>query len=281
MTGAVVDRGVSDYCRQLATFAMFSLARLVRTPEHSRRTIALRRLSRQGLFLIAGCGGTIIVLMAVVDVFAINHMPPRGAPQLWLVRIFTDFAKSEYVLLSLGMSLLVIAAIAPLLTGMRRATLGAFALRVQFLFLAVAVPNLIGEAIKGIVGRGRPFVGGSADAFNYSPLVWTEQFASFPSGHAITSFALTFALAAVWPRSRYVMIVYALLIAVSRVLLLAHHPSDVLVGALIGLLGALFVRQWFAVRRLGFVIRGDGSIVSSPGPSCASLKGVAARTFAP
>ncbi len=57
------------------------------------------------------------------------------------------------------------------------------------------------------------------------------------------------------------MIVYALLIAATRLVLLAHHPSDVVAGALIGVVGAMAVRYWFAARRLGFAIHRDGEIV--------------------
>ena len=71
------------------------------------------------------------------------------------------------------------------------------------------MPLLVGELIKWVVGRGRPFVGGEANAFNFAPFAGTEAYASFPSAHAITAFALAFAVAAVWPRARAVMIVYA------------------------------------------------------------------------
>ena len=57
------------------------------------------------------------------------------------------------------------------------------------------------------------------------------------------------------------MAVYALAIAASRLVLLAHHPSDVVAGGLLGVIGAMAVRYWFAVRRLGFAIRDHGEIV--------------------
>jgi membrane-associated phospholipid phosphatase len=57
------------------------------------------------------------------------------------------------------------------------------------------------------------------------------------------------------------MFLYATLIAGSRLVLLAHHPSDVIAGAVIGVIGAMSVRYWFAARRLGFAIRRDGKIV--------------------
>jgi membrane-associated phospholipid phosphatase len=62
---------------------------------------------------------------------------------------------------------------------------------------------------------------------------------------------------------RGVMIVYALLIIASRLVLLAHHPSDVVAGAVIGVVGAMFVQYWFAARQLGFVIGKDGVITPS------------------
>jgi undecaprenyl-diphosphatase len=57
------------------------------------------------------------------------------------------------------------------------------------------------------------------------------------------------------------MFIYAVAIAGSRLVLLAHHPSDVVAGALIGVLCAMAVRYWFAARHLCFSIHGDGHIV--------------------
>ena len=71
------------------------------------------------------------------------------------------------------------------------------------------------------------------------------------------------------------------LIAVSRVVLTAHHPSDVLAGAVFGAVGALLVRDWFAARRLAFVLGPDGAIRPLPGPSFARLKRVARQLLAP
>jgi undecaprenyl-diphosphatase len=77
------------------------------------------------------------------------------------------------------------------------------------------------------------------------------------------------------------MIVYAVLIAISRLVLLAHHPSDVVAGALIGVVGAMLVRYWFAARRLGFAIGRDGVIVPLAGPSLGHLKRVAREPSGP
>jgi len=270
-----------NYPSRLVTLAWLSLGQLVRSPSHSRRAEAARRAARHVLWLSAGLGASIIVLMYVLDAWEIGQMPARGTASLWWVRILTDFGKDEYVLAVLAGLLIAVAIVSPALRGVQRALLLGLGTRLQFIFCAVAVPVLVTEVIKWCVGRGRPFVGGEANVFNFSHFAGTPAYSSFPSGHATTAFALAFAVAAVWPGSRMAMVVYALIIAATRLVLLAHHPSDVVAGALVGDIGAMFVRYWFAARRLGFAIQRDGSIVSLVGPSSGRLKRVARGAFAP
>ena len=250
----------SSYPARLFALVLLSLSQLVRPPSPARRAEAARRLARHSLLAIVVVGGVIVVLMAGFDAREIGMMPPRGTPGLWPVRFLTDFGKDSYVLSLLATMLVVVALVATSLRGTSQARLLRFGLRLQFLFFAVAIPQLPGELFKWIVGRGRPFVGGQPNPYNFAHFAGTEAYASFPSAHAITAFALAFAVSAVWPWARGLMMAYALVIAVTRLVLLAHHPSDVVAGALIGVIGAMCVRYWFAARRLGFVIGRDGSI---------------------
>jgi undecaprenyl-diphosphatase len=273
--------GQSNYFSRLFALVRIASTRLVRAPSHSRRAEAARRSARHVLLLAAILGAAIIGLMVALDVTEIGLMPPRGTAGLWPVRILTDFGKSTYVLWSLAGMLFAIAMVSPTLRGTSRILLLGLGTRLQFLFFAVLVPVLASELIKWIVGRGRPFVGGEANAFNFAHFAGTEAYASFPSGHAVTSFALAFAVSALWPRARSAMIAYAILICATRLVLLAHHPSDVVAGALVGVIGAMFVRYWFAARRLGFAIHRDGTIVPLGGPSLGHLKRVAREASGP
>lgn len=250
------------YLVRLTTLLRHSLVQLTRAPSHPRRQQAASRLSRQLVLLTAFLGTCIIGLMIALDAREIAIMPPRGAPALWPVRILTDFGKDTYVLSLLMAVLVVIALISPLLQGTTRARSLRIGTQVQYLFLAVLFPVLLSDMVKWVAGRGRPFVGGKANPFNFVPFTGTEAYSSLPSSHAVTGFALAFAVGAIWPRARPLMFVYAVLIAVSRLVLLAHHPSDVVVGALIGVAGAMAVRYWFAARQVGFDIVNGGKIVS-------------------
>jgi membrane-associated phospholipid phosphatase len=270
-----------NYASRFVKLAWLSLTQLVRSPSHSRRAEAARRAARHVLWLSAGLGAAIIVLMYAIDAWEIAQMPKRGTPSLWWVRILTDFGKDEYVLAVLAGLLVAVAIVSPALRGIQRSLLLGLGTRLQFIFCAVAVSNLVTEVLKYSVGRGRPFVGGEANAFHFSHFAGNPAYYSFPSGHATTAFALAFAVSVVWPKARVAMAAYAIVIAATRLVLVAHHPSDVVAGALVGIVGAMFVRYWFAARRLGFAIQRDGSIVSLTGPSSGRLKRVARGAFAP
>lgn len=67
---------------------------------------------------------------------------------------------------------------------------------------------------------------------------------SFPSGH--TLHAVSFSLAAIfhYPRLAWLVIPFTVLVAVSRLVLGLHYPSDVLAGALLGAGLATLVLQF-------------------------------------
>jgi undecaprenyl-diphosphatase len=84
--------------------------------------------------------------------------------------------------------------------------------------------------LKDAIGRARPFVGDPS----VHPSIALPHDASMPSGHAMNAFAGAVLLGAVVPRARWPLLVLAALIALSRVYLGVHFPSDVIAGALLG-----------------------------------------------
>jgi undecaprenyl-diphosphatase len=266
--------------RQVCANVAYGISLFVRSPRAPAkpRWRAYSRLAAGTLVAAVAIAG----VMLFVDAGAVEAV--KRGPH-WLAEIFaglTDFGRSGWFLVPLGILLVVIAVFAtPAPLRFTRLVLASVTVRIGFLFAAIALPSLFDTIIKRMIGRARPFVDSQSDPFHYMLGVWRPDYASFPSGHATTAFAAAVAIGLVCPRLRALMWVYALIIAVSRVVVVAHYPSDVVAGALVGVLGALLVRDWFAARRLGFTIRSDGSVSALPGPSLARIKRVACNLFAP
>ena len=102
----------------------------------------------------------------------------------------------------------------------------------QFIQLALfAVTGLsIYKLIKLKTSRPRPFVQHSEIFVGCAPLdKW-----SFPSGHTLHAVGNTILLCYYVPELIFLYLPFTLLVAVSRVILGLHFPSDVLTGATIG-----------------------------------------------
>jgi undecaprenyl-diphosphatase len=201
----------------------------------------------------------------------------------WLIAFadeLTDFGRATWILVPTGGLLVLIAVLASAgLSRISQHVLAAAAVKLSFLFTACALPGLMVTTVKRLIGRARPLVDGSANPFLYHPFGWKVEYAGMPSGHATNAFAAAVAIGALWPRARPFMWAYAIVIALTRVALTAHFPSDVLAGAFVGVGGALLVRRWFAARRLAFFQNQAGLIIAQPGPSISRLKRVAGQLF--
>jgi len=234
---------------------------------------------------LAVAGGVILTLfllgMIFVDAQATGAVMRLPA---WVAKFFdaiTDYGKSGYFLWPLGLLFLALCALPPILPRMQQRVLAAIMVRIGFLFVAIGLPSLFASIIKRIIGRARPMtMTGHPDPYLFNLFAWRNDYASLPSGHATTAFAVLIAFSTLWPRTRTFFLVYALLVCMSRVVVTAHYPTDVAMGALVGTLGALMVRRWFALRRLGFSLGPDGVPHVYPGPSVKRIKAVARSLLA-
>ena len=200
-------------------------------------------------------GAAIIALMYVLDATEIGWMPKRGTPSLWPLRILTDFGKSEYVLWVLAGLLLVVADRRRAIARERRDRCCWVSGRgCSSCFSPCWCRSSSARFSNGSSGAA----GRSSAARQCLPLHAFRRQRSLcqlsvrPCHHRLCAGFCGFRAMAAGASA---MMVYAVVIALSRLVLLAHHPSDVVAGALVGVIGAMAVRYWFAARRLGFAIR--------------------------
>src|SRR5206468_9255237 len=112
---------------------------------------------------------------------------------------------------------------------------GVFALTV----IAVVLADWSATGLKALFDRPRP-------PLRYAEpktLVPAPHDASFPSGHAATSFAAATMLSFAFPRLAPGLFVLAAAVAFSRVYVGVHYPLDVIGGAVLGALLAIALRR--------------------------------------
>jgi len=67
---------------------------------------------------------------------------------------------------------------------------------------------------------------------------------SFPSGHTSTAFGTAMYLSMVYPSLSPILMALAYFVGLSRIALGVHYPSDVLVGALLGILFSVIIFRY-------------------------------------
>ena len=273
MSTAGVDQLPASILRRTAANLIAWLALIVRPREFpAARTLPPTQRLLAGVLLAALAVGLAMILLDARGLALARTLP------VWVVDVFqeiTDFGQSKWFLVPIAIVILALAVLTgPTAGHVANLVVTSLVVRLEFLFVAIALPGLFVTVVKRIIGRVRP---SDLGPFAYMPWSWRPAYASMPSGHSTTAVAAAIAIGLLWPRARPVIWIYAVLIMLSRVSIQAHFVSDVTAGACVGAFGAILVRNWFAARGLAFTVEPDGTARALPGPSWRRIKTVARR----
>jgi undecaprenyl-diphosphatase len=215
-----------------------------------------------------------LLLTALLAVFFVldpllvpwQHALPRG-----VVHFFghvTRFGKSDWILVTTGIfviAMMLLDASALRLRHRARRTMRSLA--ALYVFAAVAISGIVSNILKYLIGRARPEHFTTNGDFSFDFFSDDASWAGFPSGHSTTAFALGVALALLFPRWRPLFLILAFWIAVSRLFVRAHYPSDICAGAMLGAFTAWILARALARQRLLFGFDAGGNLVRRRGAS--------------
>lgn len=123
--------------------------------------------------------------------------------------------------------------------------------RCWFMWSCMLLTSVICALLKTMLGRARPEAWFADHAWGFYGFQMKSGYWSFPSGHTSTIMTLAFGLSILFPKHVRSFILIGLLVAVSRVLLVQHYLSDVMIAAYLSLLEVGFL-CWLARKKAWF-----------------------------
>lgn len=211
--------------------------------------------------------GAVLAVVAVgvaLDAASLREWPPA---LVQVGAVVTNLGDSAVYLVPLGIALVVLGLRPPRAWRWARGRADLVWMRLAFLFADVAASGLMTNAAKRLIGRVRPHHLDGEGALVFNPGHWSSRYASFPSGHAETAFAMVTALWLLFGwRAGLASGVVGVAVLASRVVVGAHFPSDVVAGAMVGVVFTLAFAAWLARRGLVFRQTPAGGLAPRPLP---------------
>jgi len=117
----------------------------------------------------------------------------------------------------------------------------------KYLCIGFLTTGIVVQILKHLFGRARPRF---MDDFLFIGPTLKGGYDSFPSGHTAEAFCFAYILARYFPRQKILFFVYAIIVALERTEDCSHFPSDVVAGALVGIIIGKLLFEIFRAKQL-------------------------------
>jgi membrane-associated phospholipid phosphatase len=113
------------------------------------------------------------------------------------------------------------------------------------LILSLISSNILASLLKIVLGRARPFAYYTDGLYGFYGMKFDSVYWSMPSGHSVTIVTISLVTTLLYPRYQWWMLFIAGMVILTRVLLLKHFVSDVILGVMC----AYFAVYWLNIKR--------------------------------
>lgn len=122
---------------------------------------------------------------------------------------------------------------------------------------SLAGAGILCNLLKYIAGVSRPkyFFNEGYDRINL--FNFEHKVNSFPSGHTQAAFTLAILLIIYTNRFTLLILIFAILMGISRIFMSMHFPSDLLFGAYIGSLTPLLIFEYFFKEKINTILKSN------------------------
>lgn len=187
------------------------------------------------LFIFVLIVTILLYLYADREIATYFHEMQNTDPRKEFFQFLTRFGKSEWFLVP-----------SALLYGWFRYTHRfVYAKQALYIFVTNIVAGLGVWLFKIPFGRVRPSLYFKENLYGFEWFEITSKYVSFPSGHTITVISSAVALSLLFPKWKYLILLFGVLIAVSRVVVGAHYLSDVVFASFLGTVVAAYLYRYY------------------------------------
>ena len=132
----------------------------------------------------------------------------------------------------------------------------------QHFIVSLASAGIICNLLKYIIGVSRPkyFFLHNYDRIN--PFNLEHKVNSFPSGHTQAAFTLAILIVIYTNRFAIIILIMACLMALSRIFMSMHFPSDLIFGAYVGSVVPIIIFKFYYMKEINKIILSNDIVIS-------------------
>ncbi len=118
-----------------------------------------------------------------------------------------------------------------------------------YIFITNIVAGIGVWLIKVPFGRARPKLYILDNIYGFQWFEFNHKLTSFPSGHTITAISSAFALSFLFPKYKYLFLIFGMIIAFSRVVGVNHYMSDIIFASFLGYFVAFILYKNYYLKK--------------------------------